>query len=112
MSLAQLEAQIDDLRAKAAGIQSRWARTSDSWTNDNTLSDIGKRAKLDSEHAQVSARLRYLRKQEKELIAAKKQSLERRLFGLSSVTSTDPNQIIVYRDAQDRAAKLTQSDDA
>lgn len=112
MSLAQLESQIDDLRAEAERLQKRWARTSDSWTNDNTLSDIGKRAKLDSEHAQVSARLRDLRKKETELIAAKKQSLEKRLFGLSTVTSSDPSQIVLYRDAQDRAARLTDSDEA
>lgn len=112
MSLAQLEAQIDDLRAQAERIQTRWARTSETWTNDNTLSDIGKRAKLDDEHAQVSGKLSELRKKETELIAAKKQSLERRLFGLSTVASSDPTQIVIYRDAQDRAARLTDHDDA
>ncbi|MEE2853505.1 MAG: hypothetical protein VX424_12750 [Actinomycetota bacterium] len=112
MSLAQLESQIDDLRAQAERIQSRWARTTDLLDADNTLSDIGKRAKLDSEHRQVSAKLRDLRKRETELITAKKQSLERSLFGLSVVTSSDPGQIIAYRDAQDRAARLTNADDA
>lgn len=112
MSLDTLEAQIDDLRDQAERIQSRWASTSDSWTNDNTLSDIGKRAKLDSEHVQVSAKLSDLRKQEKELIDAKRQSLERSLFGLTTVTSTDPNQVILYRDAQDRSRRLTNSDEA
>ncbi|BBZ62973.1 hypothetical protein [Mycolicibacterium monacense] len=112
MSLAQLESQIDALRAQAERIQSRWARTSESWTNDNTLSDLGKRAKLESERAEVSAKLSDLRKQEKELVIAKKQALEKRLFGLSSVTSSDPGQIIAYRDAQDRAARLTRSDEA
>jgi hypothetical protein len=112
MSLAQLESQIDDLRAQAERIQSRWASTTDRLDADNTLSDIGKRTKLDNEHAQVSAKLSDLRKKEAELIVAKRQSLERSLFGLSTVTSGDPSQIIVYRDAQDRAARLTQSDDA
>jgi hypothetical protein len=112
MSLAQLEAQIDDLRAKAAGIQNRWARTSDSLNNDINLSDSGKQAKRDSEHAQVNAKLSDLRKQEKEIIVAKRQSLEKRLFGLSSVTSSDPGQIIAYRDAQDRAAQLSDADTA
>lgn len=112
MSLTQLNSQIDDLHKQAASIQKRWARTSDSLNNDNTLTDIGKRAKLDSEHDQVSAKLSDLRRKETELIAAKKQSLERRLFGLSSVTSSDPNQIIAYRDAQDRAARLNSPDDA
>ncbi|OBI06580.1 hypothetical protein A5714_02350 [Mycobacterium sp. E2462] len=112
MSLANLESQIADLRKQAANIQSRWARTIDLLDADNTLTDTGKRAKLDSEHAQVSAKLSDLRKKEKELISAKRQSLEKSLFGLSSVTSSDPGQIIAYRDAQDRAARLIQADEA
>ncbi|RAU98774.1 hypothetical protein DQP58_04795 [Mycobacterium colombiense] len=112
MSLAQLESQIDDLRKQAANIQSRWARTADLLDADNTLTDTGKRAKLDSEHAQVSAKLSDLRKKEKELITGKRQSLEKSLFGLSSLTSSDPGQVIAYRDAQDRAARLTQADEA
>jgi hypothetical protein len=31
---------------------------------------------------------------------------------LTIVTSTDPNQVILYRDAQDRAARLIHADDA
>lgn len=112
MSLTQLEAQIADLRVQAERIQSRWARTSDLLDADRNLTDSGKRAKLDSEHAQVSAKLSDLRKKEKELVNAKRQSLEKSLFGLSSVTSSDPSHIIAYRDAQDRASRLTQSDDA
>ena len=112
MSLALLESQIEDLRAQAERIQNRWARTSDTLTNDNTLTDIGKRAKLDSEHQRVSAKLSDLRKKETELISARRQSLEKRLFGLSSVTSSDPGQIIAYRDAQDRASRITDGDTA
>jgi hypothetical protein len=112
MSLAQLESQIADLRAQAERIQNRWPRTSDSFANDNTLSDIGKRAKLDTERERVKSRLSALRKKETELIAAKRQSLEKRLFGLSSVTSSDPGQIIAYRDAQDRAARISDGNTA
>lgn len=112
MSLAQLESQIDDLRAQAASIQKRSARTSDSLANDKSLSDIGRRTKLDIERDRMRDQLRVLRKKETELIAAKRQSLERRLFGLSSVTSSDPGQVLLYRDSQDRAARLTHSDEA
>jgi hypothetical protein len=111
MSLAQLESQIDDLRKQAERIQGRWASVTDRLDADSTLTDSGKRAKLDDEHAQVSAKLSDLRRQEKELIAAKKASLEKRLFGLSTLTS-DPGQIIAYRDAQDRAARLTDANTA
>ncbi|MGV0740327.1 hypothetical protein ABQF35_28610 [Mycobacterium syngnathidarum] len=106
MSLDKLESQIEDLRAQAERIQSRWARTSASITNDNTLTDIGKKQKLDAEREQVSAKLSDLRKQESELIAAKKQSIEKALFGLGIVDSCDTSKILSYRDAQDRAARL------
>jgi hypothetical protein len=112
MSLAYLESQIDDLRAQAERIQNQWARTNGSTMADEILTDIGKRTKLDTERERVQTKLSDLRKKEKELIAAKKQSLEKSLFGLSSVTSSDPGQIIAYRDAQDRAARLTIAADA
>ncbi|CAA0136113.1 Uncharacterised protein [Mycolicibacterium vanbaalenii] len=109
MSLKQLDSQIEDLRAQAASLHKRGARTRDSLAKDSTLSDIGKRQKLDSERAQMKDKLSTLRAQEKELIDAKRQSIERRLFGLPSTSSSDPNQLIAYRDAQDRASKVTES---
>jgi hypothetical protein len=112
MSLAQLESQIDDLRAQAASIQKRSARANDSLANDNTLSEIGRQAKRDAERDRMRDQLRGLRKRETELIDAKKQILEKRLFGLSSVTSSDPAQVLLYRDSQDRAARLTQAEEA
>ncbi|BBZ25418.1 hypothetical protein [Mycolicibacter hiberniae] len=112
MSLAQLESQIADLRAQAASIQKRSARASDSLATDASLSDVGRQAKRDAERDRTRDQLRDLRKKETELIDAMKQKLEKRLFGLSSVTSSDPGQVLLYRDSQDRAARLTQSDEA
>lgn len=112
MSLANLESQIDDLRAQAASIQKRSARTSDILANDPTLSEVGRQAKRDAERDRMRDQLRDLRKKETELIDAKKQTLEKRLFGLSAVASSDPGQVLLYRDSQDRAARLTQSDEA
>lgn len=112
MSLTQLESQIDDLRAQAVSIQKRSARTSDSIANDATLSEVGRQAKRDAERDRMRNQLRDLRKKETELIDAKKQTLEKRLFGLSGVTSTDPGQVLLYRDAQDRARRLNHSDEA
>ncbi|UXA14083.1 hypothetical protein KXD97_10045 [Mycobacterium sp. SMC-8] len=112
MSLANLESQIEDLRAQAASIQKRSARTSDILANDPTLSAVGRQAKRDAERDRMRDQLRDLRKKETELIDAKRQTLEKRLFGLSGVTSSDPGQVLLYRDAQDRAARLTQSDEA
>lgn len=112
MSLAQLESQIEALRAQAASIQKQSARTSDQLDSDRNLSDVGRQAKRDAARDRTREQLSDLRKKETELIEAKKQALEKRLFGLSSVASTDPGQVLLYRDAQDRAARLTRSDEA
>lgn len=112
MSLAQLESQIKDLRAQAASIHKRSARTTDSITGDRTLSEVGRQAKLDAERDRVRDQTSELRKKETGLIHAKKEALQKRLFGLSSVTSSDPGQVLLYRDAQDRAGRLTQGDEA
>ncbi|MCA2253865.1 hypothetical protein JF710_11860 [Mycobacterium intracellulare] len=112
MSLAKLESQIEDLRAQAEGIQKRWARTRDNITKDNTLTDIGKKQKLDAEREQVSAKLSQLRAKESELIAAEKQSLDKSLFGLGVVDSTYTDKIMSYRDAHERAARLARHNDA
>ncbi|KWX19722.1 hypothetical protein AFM11_34330 [Mycolicibacterium wolinskyi] len=106
MSLDKLESQLEGLRAQAASIQKRWARTRDNINNDNTLTDIGKKQKLDAEREQVSTKLSGLRKQETEAVAAQKQSLEKSLFGLGVVDSTYTDKIMSYRDAHDRAGRL------
>ncbi|MDA2891264.1 hypothetical protein PDG61_10120 [Mycolicibacterium sp. BiH015] len=106
MSLAYLESQIADLRAKAAGIQRQWAADKDSIDADSRLIPEGKQEEIEHLYAGNKSALDALRQQEIDLIEAKRRSLERSLFGLSSVASSDPNQIIAYRDARDRVARL------
>ena len=108
MSLKHLDSQIEDLGTQAASIQKRGARTRDIVNSDRTLSDVGKREKLDEAAAQTKASLSDLRARHNELVTKKRESLERELFGLKG-TASDPNQLIAYRDAQDRAAKLPDS---
>lgn len=112
MSLAQLKSQIEDLRAQAASIQKRSDRTKDSIANDRNLSEAGRQTKLNAERDRNLEQLRDLKRRETDLIYTKKQTLERKLFGLSAVTSSDPGQVLLYRDSQDRAARLTRSDEA
>jgi hypothetical protein len=112
MSLAQLKSQIEDLRAQVASIQKQSNRTKDSIANDRNLSEQGRQTKLNAESDRNLEKLRDLKRQETELINTKKQALERKLFGLPTVTSSDPGQVLLYRDSQDRAARLTRSDEA
>ena len=112
MSLTQLKSQIEELRAQVSSIQKRSSRTKDSIANDRNLSEQGRQAKLDAERDRTREQLRGLKRKETELINTKKQTLEWKLFGLSNVTSSDPAQVLLYRDSQDRAARLARSDEA
>lgn len=104
MSLDQLTSQIAKFRAQAAGIQEQWTRTTREVGGDRNLTDHGKRTELDRHFADMKAELAQLRDKEKQAVQTKRESLERALFGLSGA---DPNKIIAYRDAQDRAARVT-----
>ena len=55
MSLKHLDSQIEDLGTQAASIQKRGARTRDIVNSDRTLSDVGKREKLDEAAADRTA---------------------------------------------------------
>lgn len=112
MSLQQLRSQIDDLRAQAASLQKRSNQTRDTIANDRDLSETARQKKLSAERDGNLERLRELKRKETDLINAKRQTLEKKLFGLSAVTSSDPGQVLLYRDSQDRAARLTRSDEA
>jgi hypothetical protein len=103
MSLDQLTSQITKLRTRAASLQDEWSRLIRNVGRDSRLTDEGKRVELDREFAAVKKELATLRDREKDLVRDQKESLERLLFGLNG---SDPNKIIAYRDAQDRAARV------
>lgn len=106
MSLTQLESEIEGLRAKAARIIESGRSFHTSVNSDRALTDIGKREKLDTERARIKTKLSELRARERELINNKREWLERQLFGLSRSASFDPQELIGFRDATERAAKL------
>ncbi|WP_019969335.1 hypothetical protein [Mycobacterium sp. 141] len=103
MSLDQIASQIAKLRKQAAGIQEEWSRRLKAVGGDSKLTDEGKRDELDREFAELKKEIVVLREKEKGLVRDKKESLERALFGL---VGSDPNKIIAWRDAQDRAARV------
>lgn len=109
MTLDILDSKLTSLRAEAERLQHQWNRTISTVQSDTTLSEVGRREKLEQERATARERMKKLREQEDGLVATKKQALEKSLFGMSS---TDPNRIIAYRDARDRARQLTREDEA
>lgn len=112
MSLDYMKKQINDLRSKADAVNDDWIRADKETDADEDLSAAGKEAQRQETAEAFRGELRSLKEQERTLIADKRKSLYRSLFGLSVSASDDPIQIVGYRDAQDRAARLEDEIDA
>lgn len=112
MSLEFIESKIDDIRAEAANVVDQYARTQDEVSRDPNLTDAGKREQLAPIHESATAQLKALRQQERDVVKAKRETLERNVFGLPAGTTSDPARLVSFRDAQDRANRLTDRDEA
>jgi hypothetical protein len=112
MSLEFIEGKIDDIRAEAADLVDQYSRTQDEVSRDPNLTDAGKREHLAPIHESVSEQLKALRQREKDIVKTKRESLERSVFGLPAGTTSDPARLVSFRDAQDRANRLTDRDEA
>ncbi|WJL95881.1 hypothetical protein QSU92_01245 [Microbacterium sp. ET2] len=109
MSLDALEKQLDEIRDRAEREKnSHWGRIKQI-DADAELSDEGKKAQRDRFAESARERLRALRAEEEARVDAKISELERRLDGATGTSSTD---VIAFRDAQDRAERLDDADDA
>lgn len=112
MSLVYLESQIADIRKRAEQVRNQYERAVRDVNNDTSLSDSGKRERISELHNAAKEKMQNLRQSETKLVEDYKQQLARELFGLSPATSSNPNEIIAYRDAQDRASRITSGDEA
>ncbi|AZZ52619.1 hypothetical protein [Rathayibacter festucae] len=109
MALTQLNKQIEALRARAAEMSSGLRDTQNAIDQDPTLSDQGKEEQKQDYVNQTKGALADLRSQENALVKAKTQELERALDATVGDGGAD---IIAFRDAQDRADRLEEEDDA
>lgn len=112
MSLEFIDGKIEDIRAQATRLAEDYSRTQHEVSRDPNLTDIGKREYLAPLHEELGEKLKALRQQEKDVIKTKRESLERNVFGLPAGTTSDPARLVSFRDAQDRANRLTDRDDA
>jgi hypothetical protein len=112
MSLEFIEGKIDDIRAEAANLVDDYSRTQAEVASDPNLTDAGKREHLAPIHQSVGEKLKALRQQEKDVVKTKRESLERSVFGLPAGATSDPARLVSFRDAQDRANRLTDRDEA
>ncbi|WP_435594648.1 hypothetical protein [Tsukamurella tyrosinosolvens] len=112
MSLEYVEEQIESIRAQAARMSADYSYTQEQVASDPNLSEIGKREQLAPLHEELTGKLAALRQQEKAVVKSKRESLERSIFGLPAGITNDPARLIGFRDAQDRAARLDNAEDA
>ncbi|MGV3714347.1 hypothetical protein [Pseudolysinimonas sp.] len=100
MSLDQFTATITSLRDKASATHTAFSNRVTQIRNDPNLSPAGKQAAIRDLYDQHAPGLEQLAAEEKRTVAGKQNELRRAVFGLAP---TDSNEIMKFRDAQDRA---------
>lgn len=103
MTLDYLTSQIAGLRSEAAEVQNRAYRFEKEVDNDTSLSDEGKSERKTANYESFKAMLGTLRDKEIVAVRTRKDSIMQGLFG---TTTSNPSDVIAYRDAQDRAQRL------
>lgn len=109
MTLAAVESEVEGLRSSAKNAQDSYDRLVKQINNDHALSDAGKTEQRNAAFAETREYLRGLRAKEESLIDDEIVTLRVRIESRSGSGSTD---IIAFRDAQDRADRLENADEA
>jgi len=103
MTFEYLKSEISDYRTEAKATQKQAENYRTAVQNDPKLSDEYKREEIQHAGKVFKEKLVNLKDREMVAIQSRKDTLVRDLFGY---TTTDPSNIIAYRDAQDRAERL------
>ncbi|QOD93481.1 hypothetical protein [Chryseoglobus sp. 28M-23] len=103
MSYATLTSKIDRLRERAEAARARYAGIVNQLNADQNLSLQGRREQADPAMQQAKEEMTALQREEDQLIAAEIKALTQQLAGSARGDSSD---VINFRDAQDRAARL------
>jgi hypothetical protein len=109
-TLPDLQAEIESYRTEAGELAEHFSQVHAQVEADPNLSPTGKREQLEPLHIEVTEQITALRNREKAAVKQAKESLERRVFGLSPSASSDPAKVVSFRDAQARARELEDSD--
>lgn len=112
MSLAELQTEVEGYRAEAGRLAEEYAARQAEVADNPNFTPAGKREHLEPYHYEVVEQIRELREREKSAVQAAKETLERRVFGLSPAASSDPARIVSYRDAAARVRQLEDADEA
>ena len=109
MSIAYVDGQIDEVRAEASQIQVRQGKMVAAINADPAFSAEGKRAQLSELNESTKNQLQALKAKEMQLVEDEIDRLERLLDAKAGNTSSD---IIAFRDAQDRAERVSDPEEA
>jgi hypothetical protein len=109
MSLEYFERTVEQVRAEAENLRGNVDARRNEISQDRTLSDEGKQQALAEVTSNAKPKLKELRAREDKLIADKINELESRIDSKTGNTATD---VIAFRDAQDRAERLEDPDEA
>lgn len=112
MSLNALHTEVANYRTQAGELAEEFSRVHAEVADDDSLTPVGKREHLEPLHREVVEKMAALRQKEKLAVRTQKETLQRRLFGLSPSASADANQVVSYRDAATLARTLEDSDAA
>ncbi|GAS95647.1 uncharacterized protein RMCC_2613 [Mycolicibacterium canariasense] len=112
MSLEDLQAEVQGYRDQAGQLTEEFSQLHAQIESDPSLTTTGKRDRLEPLHAEVVEQISALHAREKAAVKTVKETLERRVFGLSPSASSDPAKVVSFRDAQARARQLEDADDA
>jgi hypothetical protein len=112
MSLEALQTEVEGYRTKAGDLAEEFQRVHAEVSADPSLTPVGRRERLEPLHRDVTEQIGALRASEKAAVKNAKETLERKVFGLSPSASSDPARIVSFRDAQSRARDLEDKDDA
>ncbi|MFZ4894196.1 hypothetical protein ACL9RL_07080 [Plantibacter sp. Mn2098] len=109
MSLDYLKAQISTVRQEAARAQTFHSEEAQRISRDPNFTDAYKDELTKTNTETAKTKLRDLREKEKALVADKAKEIEKALDAKAGHTGSD---IIAFRDAQDRAEKISDADEA
>jgi len=109
MSVAYVDGLIDKVRAEASQTQIAHGKIIAEINADTTLSAEGKRLRVSESNDSIKAHLQALKAREMQLVDDEITRLERLLDAKAGTTSSD---IIAFRDAQDRAERISDWNEA
>lgn len=111
-SLTDLHTEVEQCRSEAGRLSEEFTQLHSEVEADPSLSPEGKRERLEPAHVDVVNQIKALSAREKAAVKNVKEQIERRLFGLSESASSNPAQVVSFRDARALARQLDDRDEA